>query len=62
MHGDQDEFTSIENYDVWAESLRRNASHQDAGKLRIMKVEGANHFWNGEAGETLLETIRAWLS
>lgn len=62
VYGDRDEFTSVESYDVWAESLREEAHAQGAGKLQIVKVEGANHFWNDEtAGNTLLRNIQEWL-
>ncbi|KIP10516.1 hypothetical protein PHLGIDRAFT_65555 [Phlebiopsis gigantea 11061_1 CR5-6] len=62
VYGDRDEFTSVENYDAWAEALRRETSAGEAGTLQIAKVGGANHFWNDQtARETLLRTIRDWV-
>ena len=62
VYGDRDEFTSVENYDTWVETLRGQTSAEGTGKLQIARVAGANHFWNDQiAQDTLLRTIRDWV-
>ncbi|PIL35461.1 hypothetical protein GSI_02188 [Ganoderma sinense ZZ0214-1] len=68
VYGDDDNFTAVQSYDSWVASLRENpadrpdASSSTQGKLDVVKVAGASHFWREEdAVETLVETVREWL-
>ena len=61
IYSDCDEFTSIGSYDAWAESLRREAGH-GTGKLEVVRVENANHFWAQDAArEKMLRAVQEWL-
>ncbi|KAI0342679.1 alpha/beta-hydrolase [Trametopsis cervina] len=60
IYGDNDDFTGVESYDTWADSLRREAV--DGGNLEILKIEHANHFWrDDDARETLLQHVQQWV-
>ena len=72
VYGDDDNFTSEAAYDAWVATLQSGktnpgASEQgntaaDHGKLEIVKITGASHFWREEtAVHRLLEVVRAWL-
>ncbi|KAI0326409.1 alpha/beta-hydrolase [Cubamyces sp. BRFM 1775] len=64
VYGDQDDFTSAQAYDSWAEQLRsvRESNAPDYGTLKIVKVEGASHFWREHAAvHELIETVREWV-
>ncbi|KAM5537244.1 hypothetical protein V8D89_009177 [Ganoderma adspersum] len=66
IYGDDDNFTTAESYDSWVTSLRKvPADRPDAsteGKLEVVKVAGASHFWREEdAVETLVEAVCEWL-
>ncbi|KAI0367980.1 alpha/beta-hydrolase [Pilatotrama ljubarskyi] len=68
VYGDNDNFTSVESYDAWAESLqtiyRATESNAPAryGKLEVVKIAGASHFWReGAAVRRLVEVIRDWV-
>ncbi|EKM58528.1 uncharacterized protein PHACADRAFT_53580, partial [Phanerochaete carnosa HHB-10118-sp] len=45
IYGDQDEFTSVESYDAWIESLRHENEGDGKARLQTSRIEGANHFW-----------------
>lgn len=67
IYGDDDNFTTMDSYNFWVASLREVPADQpDAstgGKLEVVKVAGASHFWREEdAVERLIETVREWLS
>ena len=56
----------MESYDSWVTSLRKAPADQpDAsteGKLEVVKVSGASHFWREEdAVDTLVDAVREWL-
>ncbi|EPT01649.1 hypothetical protein FOMPIDRAFT_1119778 [Fomitopsis schrenkii] len=60
LYGDHDDFTSVEAYDVWAHNLTEVAA---TDVLRIVKVEGANHFWRKRSPQAkLVDTFETWLS
>ena len=66
IYGDDDNFTTVESYDSWVTSLRKAPADQpDAsteGKLEVVKVSGASHFWREEdAVDTLVDAVREWL-
>ncbi len=47
-HGDRDDFTGMTNYDTWVDSLRTVTEGEGKGKLRVVGVEGGNHYWVDE--------------
>lgn len=60
LYGDHDEFSSVENYDAWAEGLLQEADGKE--NLSIHKIDGATHFWRERgAVQRLLEVIEEWL-
>ncbi|RPD60193.1 alpha/beta-hydrolase [Lentinus tigrinus ALCF2SS1-7] len=70
IHGDDDNFTSVDAYDAWVTNLQKDREAlssseqavQSPGKLEVMKVEGASHFWREEdAVGRLLDIVRSWL-
>jgi dienelactone hydrolase len=56
-YGTADEFTAAAKYDRWADTLREGARAQ----LEIARVDGATHFWPGEARRRLHDVVCAWL-
>ncbi|KAI9000443.1 alpha/beta-hydrolase [Trametes punicea] len=67
IYGDKDEFTSVESYDSWAKTLQdhhaeRQRSRTQQGRLEIVKVEGASHFWREpEALRRLTQVVKDWV-
>ncbi|KAI0719401.1 alpha/beta-hydrolase [Cerioporus squamosus] len=70
IYGDDDNFTSVGSYDAWVASLQKDReaapsseqTHHPPGKLEVVKIEGASHFWREEdAVHRLLDVVRAWL-
>lgn len=60
LYGDHDDFTHVKAYEEWTRNLSEAAVE---GVLKIMKVEGADHFWReSDARMKLVETIETWLS
>ncbi|KZO91547.1 alpha/beta-hydrolase [Calocera viscosa TUFC12733] len=59
VYGDKDNFSGEAALDRWAGELR---SAGEGGRVRTEKVEGADHFWGGEAGERLAEIVAGWLA
>ncbi|KZT67472.1 alpha/beta-hydrolase [Daedalea quercina L-15889] len=60
LYGDHDDFTALEAYEAWARTLTEAA---ETSALKIVKVEGATHFWRErDARAKLVETVEAWLS
>lgn len=53
IYGDQDEFTSIVNYERWSQQLDKAGGQG----LRIVGVRGGTHFWHGRAGETMKQCV-----
>lgn len=60
VYGTQDEFTSEQSYDSWAEKLRSEVG-DGSGRLEMHKVDGANHFWIGDARRQLTGLIEGWV-
>ncbi|KAH9944820.1 Alpha/Beta hydrolase protein [Amylocystis lapponica] len=61
LYGDQDEFTPVESYDVWAATLQDEANDAE-GSLQVVKVEGGTHFWRAPAqAERIVEEIVQWV-
>ncbi|CCL99300.1 uncharacterized protein FIBRA_01316 [Fibroporia radiculosa] len=61
LYGDQDDFTSVENYEQWVKKLQCELDRE--AKLQIVKVENASHFWRERgAASRLLAALEAWLS
>ncbi len=61
LYGNRDEFTGEESYDAWTEQLREQVSGDDTGRLEIVKIDGATHFWIEGAGNRLLREIVEWV-
>ena len=66
IYGDNDNFTTVESYDAWVASLRDvhpvGKAAPSRGKLEVVKVRGASHFWREEeAVDRLIEVVRGWL-
>lgn len=67
IYGDSDNFTAVESYGAWANSLKdlRAAEAQDAtahGKLEVVQIAGASHFWREPpAVRRLLDVVRTWV-
>lgn len=60
LYGDHDDFTSVEAYDAWAHSLTEVAAED---VLKIVKVEGADHFWRESTRLAMLvDAVKTWLS
>ncbi len=59
-YGDQDEFTGISSYTSLADDLRREAQGRD--NLRIVQVDGANHFWVDDVARgRMLGVVQDWV-
>lgn len=60
VYGDADNFTSVEEYDAWADGLSQQADGR--GKLEIVRIADANHFWRGpDATTRLVQAVECWL-
>ena len=58
-YGDHDDFTGVDAYDAWAQGLE-NVAATDV--LRVVKVEGATHFWRERGPRAqLVDTVENWL-
>lgn len=63
IYGDRDEFTGVQSYDDWAESLRRENAGGGKAHLQILRIEGANHFWvDPAARDQMLRTVQQCVS
>ncbi|KAG7089697.1 hypothetical protein E1B28_011352 [Marasmius oreades] len=60
VFGDRDEFTSKSSYSSWETELRTN-SDSEKGLLQVECIAGASHFWGGQSGQQLSNTIERWL-
>ncbi|KAH9847682.1 alpha/beta-hydrolase [Lenzites betulinus] len=67
IYGDDDNFTAVDSYDSWAKGLQESRSQQKAGgsegngKLEVVKIAGASHFWREhEAVLRLIDAVRDW--
>lgn len=61
VYGDEDNFTSVEEYDAWANGLSQQADGR--GKLEIVRIADADHFWRApDATTRLVEAVEGWLS
>ncbi|EJF64864.1 alpha/beta-hydrolase [Dichomitus squalens LYAD-421 SS1] len=63
IYGDDDNFTTAESYDAWVASLRDAPSTAPSrGKLEVVKVQGASHFWReDDAVDRLVDVVHDWL-
>lgn len=61
VFGDQDEFTGEANYDSWVIQLQNEAEGNGKGQFKAVKIAGASHFWSGESGKQLRQTLASWL-
>lgn len=70
--GNEDQFSSTAKLDRWVETLRQNVhagsgegdvDERVEGRVKVIRVEGADHFWaKGDAKRRLLEGVRNWIS
>jgi len=60
IYGTQDEFTSEQSYEKWAEKLRSEVG-DGTGHLEVRKIDGANHFWVGDTRTELTRSIEGWI-
>lgn len=61
IYGDKDEFTSSSKYDDWVGVCRQTDGLR--AKLDVVRVVGANHFWQTHDARTALEqAVGSWLS
>ncbi|KAH8915875.1 hypothetical protein BT69DRAFT_1356190 [Atractiella rhizophila] len=57
IYGDRDEFTGVDKYRKWVEELEMKKD----GRVKVVEVEDADHFWRGESGDRLESAIETWL-
>jgi uncharacterized protein len=59
LYGDHDQFTGIGRYNAWVKSLQE----VETGKTVIAdrKIEGGDHFWQGEALDRMLVGVEKWI-
>lgn len=58
LYGDQDQFTSLRNYEQWTASLKGIAK----GQFLAHMVANTDHFWKDTGGEQLCLVISQWLN
>lgn len=58
VHGDCDEFTGDSTYKTWVEELEKEAIEDN---VRVVRVEGATHFWGGSSAQTLAQVVQDWM-
>ncbi|KAG8822082.1 hypothetical protein FRC19_006729 [Serendipita sp. 401] len=56
IYGTADQFTGEKRFQEWANGLKSQGK-----SVGIQVIEGADHFWHGNAMKTLLESVGAWL-
>ncbi|KAG8808539.1 hypothetical protein FRB91_004909 [Serendipita sp. 411] len=56
IYGTADQFTGEKRFQEWANVLKSQGE-----SVGIQVIEGADHFWHGNAMKTLLESVGAWL-
>ncbi|TDL25640.1 alpha/beta-hydrolase [Rickenella mellea] len=66
IFGDQDQFTSIENYRQWVNGLRKESKQLQGegdrhGSFEVIEIAGAGHFWGGISGRNMLDRVAEWL-
>ncbi|KAH7342033.1 Alpha/Beta hydrolase protein [Rhizoctonia solani] len=64
LFGDRDQFTATDNYQSWAEDLRRGqntSANTSNTTTEIKMIPGADHFWRGRFNRQLREAISNWL-
>lgn len=59
-YGDQDEFTSDTSYEAWVKELRKVAGEGD-DVLKVVRIQGATHFWRGERGRDIGIALHGWI-
>lgn len=61
LYGDHDQFTGIARYEAWVKSLEE-VGNVPSGNTVVAhtKIEGGDHFWQGEALDHLLDEVEKW--
>ncbi|KZV64872.1 alpha/beta-hydrolase, partial [Peniophora sp. CONT] len=53
VFGDRDEFTGVSSYEKWLAALQDlpsvDAAAPNGSRLKVVRVDGASHFWGGRA-------------
>ncbi|CDO74664.1 hypothetical protein BN946_scf184828.g4 [Trametes cinnabarina] len=67
IYGDQDDFTSVHNYDSWVNALHNHRAEKEGtgsppGSLEVVKIEGASHFWReSQPLNRLVEVVKSFV-
>ena len=61
LYGDYDQFTGTARYEAWVKSLQE-VGNVPSGNTVVAhtKIEGGDHFWQGEALDRLLDEVEKW--
>jgi hypothetical protein len=63
LYGDNDQFTGIGSYEAWVKSLREVGNlHDGKAVVSNRKIEGGDHFWQGEALNHMLIEVERWIN
>jgi alpha/beta superfamily hydrolase len=57
LWGDADQFTGRGKYESWASEMTKDGG----GKVKAVKVHGADHFWRGALGRRMVRAIEEWI-
>lgn len=65
VFGDRDEFTGVASYEKWLAALKAlpsvDAAASDGNRLKVVRVDGASHFWGGRALRSMVAAIEDFL-
>ncbi len=61
IYGDQDNFTSVDNYEKWLKELEGEEA-KTSSSLKVVKVEGGSHFWSTTHLQTLLQEVQFYIA
>jgi len=61
IYGTRDEFTGEGAYEGWVKTLKKEAEGESKGRLEVVKVDEATHFWGGKHGIELRYAVERWL-
>jgi len=56
LYGDRDQFTAVGKYDSWVNGLT-----MEGKSVECVRVAEGDHFWRGQAGEEMRNTVKSWL-
>jgi len=62
VYGDKDQFSGIAKLRDWSTRLKSMGSTRDDEGVKVIEVEGADHFWaRGETKRDALQRVTEWL-